>query len=505
MSRTKLAHPALMASPDRPGTAPPGRKARAFGGPRPLGLFFLAFCTLGIPALVISSGYAGEAHANGAKAGGAPLWNDASEKIVKGEYDPRLSLAPMLEQVLPAVVSIEARDSRSSSRRQMGATPAGLGSGFIIRADGLIVTNAHVVSHHDSFRVHLKDGQVFEADVIGSDPQTDVALLSLRGAKDLPIARLGQSEGLAVGDWVIAVGNPLGLEQSVTRGIVSAKGRGSLGLYADGYADFVQTDAAISPGNSGGPLFNLKGEVVGMNTAVSGIGQGLGFALPIDQVKSVLEPLRSKGKVNRGWLGITGRDQALRPGQQPRHGAPIAEVHPSTPAAKAGLRGGDLVTSVDGRTVDDFDDLRGRIGEHPPGDKVRLKVLRDGKVVKVDAVLSQRPSPTDLSRYSHATPRVQPKAQPRGRTIPRAPTQRKPPAILGVEIETTEAGVRVRRVQAGSLAARLGLRPGDILEQLNGHAISKAKDVARALSASPDKTSVEVRRGPGTHRAAIQR
>ncbi|MCA9056802.1 MAG: trypsin-like peptidase domain-containing protein, partial [Planctomycetaceae bacterium] len=176
-------------------------------------------------------------------------------------------------------------------------------------ADGQVVTNHHVVAGRNVFEVELKDGRRFRGRVIGSDPQTDLAVLELEGASALPTVGFGSSEVLQVGDWVVAVGSPMGLSQTVTRGIISAKGRGSLGLYQDGYADFLQTDAAINPGNSGGPLFNLAGEVVGINTAVGG-HDGLGFAVPVDQAKVVVPKLIRDGKVVRGWLGITGSDKA---------------------------------------------------------------------------------------------------------------------------------------------------------------------------------------------------
>ena len=486
---------------------------------RPLGLFFLAFCTVGVPAAAVSAlACSSEAEASPPKDDDRPLWTEArGKKIAKGKYDPRMSLAPMLEAVLPAVVSIEARDRSGGLSGKVGAShPSGLGSGFIIRDDGLIVTNAHVVSHHDVFRVHLKDGRVFEADVLGADPQTDVALLALRDAKDLPIAHFGKSEQLAVGDWVVAVGSPLGLEQSVTRGIVSAKGRGSLGLYADGYADFIQTDAAISPGNSGGPLFNLHGEVVGMNTAVSGIGQGLGFAVPIDQITRVLEPLRTHGEVRRGWLGVAGREMTVVPGQAVQNGALISSVHERTPAAKAGLRDGDLVVSVDGKSVDDFDDLRGRVGEHPPGDVIRLEVERDGKRKTLRATLGERPSPRALAQYG-GTPPVEPmrpvppqretsksKSKPKSKPKSESSSPGAHPQRLGIEVQATREGLVVRGIAPGSLGARLGLQVGDVITELNGKQIRDVDDVTHALASSPSRTTVKARRNGGVHSGAVQ-
>jgi serine protease Do len=508
-------------SPSAPDATPTrGRAMRGIRARRPLGLFFLAFCTVGVPVAALSTlACSTEAEASPPKGDKRPLWTNArGKKIAKGKYDPRMSLSPMLDAVLPSVVSIEARDRSGGLRGKAGGThPSGLGSGFIIRDDGLIVTNAHVVSHHDVFRVHLKDGRVFEADVLGADPQTDVALIALRDAKDLPIAHFGKSDKLSVGDWVVAVGSPLGLEQSVTRGIVSAKGRGSLGLYADGYADFIQTDAAISPGNSGGPLFNLQGEVVGMNTAVSGIGNGLGFAVPIDQIMRVLEPLRAHGEVRRGWLGVAGREMTAAPGQAVRNGALISSVHERTPAAKAGLRDGDVVVSVDGKAVDDFDDLRGRVGEHPPGDEIRLEVERDGKKKTLRATLGERPSPRALAQYGGTPPmqsvppqrkapksKAKSKSKSKSKARSKAPAPDEHPQRLGIEVQVTREGLIVRGVSRGSLGARLGLRVGDVITELNGKQVRDVDDVTRALATSPSKTSVKAKRNGGVHSGAVQ-
>jgi serine protease Do len=241
------------------------------------GLFFASFCLFGSPALLLGTGgcsrdaQAGQPttpeQGTTSRLASSGVWREGSP-LADLDYDPQRSLAPMLDAVRPAVVSIQT--SRESPMSMMGMGGKGIGSGFIISPDGLVVTNNHVAAAGKHFEVALDDGRVFEASVVGSDPLTDIAVLRLDGGKDLPTVVLGSSDGLRVGDWVVAVGSPMGLAQTVTRGILSAKGRGSLGLYSDGYADFLQTDAAINPGNSGGPLFNLMGEVIGVNTAVGG-------------------------------------------------------------------------------------------------------------------------------------------------------------------------------------------------------------------------------------------
>lgn len=491
--------------------------------PRPLGLFFLAFCTLGAPLAAVSAfGCSQAAEASPAattspsKAG---LWREGNGKPIAGakNYDPRDSLAPMLQQVVPTVVSIEAHGGQAGITFRGGVPTqvpgGGIGSGFIIGSDGLVVTNAHVVNNFEEFKVHLEDGRVFEAKLVGADPQTDVALIQLEGAKNLPVATLGSSDSMSVGDWVIAVGTPLGLEQSVTRGIVSAKGRGSLGLYADGYADFLQTDAAISPGNSGGPLFNLAGEVVGMNTAVSGMGQNLGFAVPVDQIKQVLRPLHDEGRVTRGWLGIGGQDVTPALGQARDPGAIVGQVHASTPAAKAGLQQGDRIVGVDGKNIRDFDDLRGRIGEHRPGDEIRVALIRDGKPKQLEVKLEERPDPRALSGLSRSmapgtSPGIQaPPQAPRtkaapGRSAPESAASGNPPR-LGVEVREVEGKVVVERVDPSGRGASLGLRPGDVLEAVNGREVRSAAEVRAALEAKPGQVSVTGRRGAGRFNSTV--
>ena len=471
-------------------------RSQRLRSPRALALV-LGLSALGLGAL---------AHARDGAAESARLWREGAPAVAS-DYDPRRTLAPLIKAVSPAVVSIRVVGKAAPPALggvdprvlpflpDMPEAPAqGVGSGFIIRADGLVLTNHHVVDRADKVEVKLADGRVFAAKVLGQDPHTDLALLRLEGAQGLPAVALGASDDLAVGDWVIAIGAPMGLEQTATAGIVSAKKRGSLGLYQNSYIDFLQTDAAISPGNSGGPLFNLSGEVVAINTAVGGLGRGLGFAVPIDQIKAVLPQLHAKGKVERGWLGIAGRDVEPAVGAAPRPGAVVGEVQDGTPARKAGLRAGDRVVAVDDRPVDSFADLRGRIAERAPGDKVRLTIERDGKPQELVVALGSLPSDDELRR------RVDPRRAPADPDLygPGEPR-------LGVEVEPADGGVRVKAVRSGGVAADLGLRPGDLLREVNGRPIRAPADVADALKLDRRRVEVTVQRGEGTHTSVLER
>src|SRR5690606_36142686 len=412
-------------------------------------------------------------------------------------YDPHESLAPLIEAVQPAVVSIHTRSSRGMF------AAAGMGSGFIISADGLVVTNHHVVASNEKLEVHLPDGRRFEGTVIGTDPQTDVAVVRLSSAKDLPTVVLGTSDAIRVGDWVVAMGSPMGLERTVTRGIISAQGRGSLGLYRDGYADFLQTDAAINPGNSGGPLFNLAGEVIGINTAIGG-HDGLGFAVPINQAKVVVPQLVEHGKVTRGWLGVSGRDEPPEYGVTPPAGALISEVHSGGPGANAGLQVGDRVVEIEGKPSDNSGALRTRIGESPPNSKVELVLARNGKREAVTVTLDERPDPESLARMGTANPNSN-KPSPAPKPAPKSggDLYEGKPARLGVEVRETDAGVVVERVLEGGVGHRLGLRGGDVIEQVNGKAIGSIAEIVGALESDRGKAEVSVRRGNGRHVAVI--
>ena len=437
-------------------------------------------------------------------------------------YDPRQSLAPMIKAVGPAVVAVDARGSSSLPALLGGGEPVvqGLGSGFIVEADGLVVTNHHVIADARSVQVRLSDGRSFQAQVVGSDPSTDLALLRLEGAEGLPVVVLGQSDSLEVGDWVVAMGNPMGLDHSATVGIISGKGRGSLGLYRDSYIDFLQTDADIAPGSSGGPLFNLRGEVVGINTAV-GASLQPGFAIPIDQAKRVVEQLRDGGEVVRGWLGAGNQPGAKGPG------ATIGSVYDGTPAARAGLRSGDVIEALDGEPLTSFEDLRSRVGDKRPGEVIELRVRRDGSTIELEATLEAKPEAASLealrpSRGGAPVPEPRsplPFRLPFGLDVPGAPGASAPEAVpapeaeatpgsgarLGVSARPTEGGLEVVEVHEGSLAQTLGLRAGDVLREIDGKPLASPSDVATALAGAGRTLEVRFERSGATHVVTLDR
>src|SRR5512136_555991 len=258
----------------------------------------------------------------------------------------------------------------------------GVGSGFVISSDGYILTNNHVIDDATQIKVKLADGKEYDAKVVGRDPKTDLALLKAEGASGLHALQLGDSDSLKVGNWVVAVGSPFGLEQTVTAGIVSAKGR----VIGSGpYDNFIQTDASINPGNSGGPLINMKGEVVGINTAIIASGQGIGFAIPINMAKEIAPQLQEKGHVTRGWLGVSIQEMtpglAKSMGLKEAKGALVAQVVPGSPAEKAGIEKGDGIVEFDGKEVSDSKDLPRMVASTPVGKAVSIKLSRDGKVL----------------------------------------------------------------------------------------------------------------------------
>jgi serine protease Do len=285
-------------------------------------------------------------------------------------------------------------------------TRMGQGSGFVISADGYILSNNHVVSGADKVTVTFQDGETRTAELVGSDPRTDVALLKVKGS-NLPHVPLGKSDDTRVGDWVVAIGNPFGLGHTVTAGIISAKGRA---LGAGPYDDFLQTDAAINPGNSGGPLFNLHGEVVGINTAVVPRANTIGFSIPIDMVTEMLDELKQSGTVARGWLGVGVRDLdaavAAALELKTPTGALIGEVHANTPAAAGGLKSNDVVLALNGQTIQNREALVRTIGRHNPGETVVLTLRRGSKTLKLDVTLGERPDESALqTRYGQGPPR----------------------------------------------------------------------------------------------------
>ena len=320
---------------------------------------------------------------------GTPLWRER----VPGEpplpdFTPPNSLAPLIRAVRDGVVNIHAEESADGAVQPRRS----LGSGFILTPDGYVVTNNHVVERAQIVHAALADGRELPADVVGKDAATDVALLKIRGpVKDLPFTRLGDSDRLQVGDWVVAIGNPFGLDHSVSHGMISAKER-VIGVGT--FDDFIQTDALINPGNSGGPLFNMRGEVVGVNTAIVSQGQGIGFAVPINMVKDLLPNLLENGRLARGWLGIVVQEEGAAAGEK---GAVVQTVFRASPAAKAGMVPGDRVTAVNGHAVEGYLRFMRRVAILAPGTQVRLTVQRGGgKSQEMSVTLEERPPPSSL-------------------------------------------------------------------------------------------------------------
>lgn len=350
---------------------------------------------------------------------------------------------------------------------------SGQGSGVIIGHDGQVLTNNHVVEGAREIRVSLSDGREFEAEIVGTDPNTDLALLHLKKAQDLPAAKLGDSDSLAVGDWVMAIGNPFGLEATVTVGVLSGKGRV---IGAGPYDDFLQTDASINPGNSGGPLFNISGEVVGINTAMVKGGQGIGFAIPINLAKEISRQLAQGGKVERGFLGVGA--QTLTPALRRAlslpdevKGALVASIIPDSAAAKAGIAPADLIVSIGGNKVENHRELLKEVAKISPGSRTDIKVLRDGKEKTIKLTLDSRPVET-------AARSEKPTAQP---------GERQYRLGLGVLDQGTaeETRVVVAEVLPNSPAARAGLHRGDRIHAVGRKAIRNAAEFHQLVEQTP--------------------
>ncbi len=348
-----------------------------------------------------------------------------------------------------------------------------LGSGFVISGDGYILTNDHVVEGADEIKVRLSDGRTFKAVVKGLDPKLDLALLKIEAGDKLPVARLGDSGSLKVGEWVMAIGNPFGLEQTVTVGIVSAKGRV---IGAGPYDDFIQTDASINPGNSGGPLFNTEGEVVGINSAIVAGGQGIGFAIPINAAKDILPQLKETGHVTRGWLGVSVQtvttDLAESFGLKEPQGALVAEVVKGSPAEAAGLRRGDIILTFDGQKVDAINDLPRLVAATPIGRNVQLSVFRDGKTVELTTVVGK------LQEGEEETATA---AGAAGDRLGLSVTDVTPEAarIYGLQ---AEKGALVTGVAPTGPAAESNLRPGDLILEVNSTEIADAAAFRAAMA-----------------------
>ncbi|WP_083394263.1 DegQ family serine endoprotease [Atopomonas hussainii] len=371
-------------------------------------------------------------------------------------------------------------------RRPQEREAQSLGSGFIISADGYVLTNNHVVEGADEIIVRLSDRSELEAELVGTDPRTDVALLKVKG-NDLPYVKLGSSSELKVGEWVVAIGSPFGFDYSVTAGIVSAKGRS---LPNENYVPFIQTDVAINPGNSGGPLFNLDGEVVGINSQIftrSGGFMGLSFAIPVDVAMEVADQLKAQGKVSRGWLGVViqevNKDLAESFGLDKPAGALIAQVMPDGPAAKGGLRDGDIILRFNGKEIVRSGDLPHAVGRVKPGTSASVEVVRQGKRQQLQVTVGSLPDEGEA-------------------LVAQAGGQEKRSNRLGVVVSELTAdqrsnldlkrGVVISEVTDGP-AAVIGLRPGDVITHLNNSAIDSVKTFAEVVDELPKNRTVSMR------------
>ena len=379
----------------------------------------------------------------------------------------------------------------------------GQGSGFFISADGYAVTNNHVVDGADKIEVTTDAGKTYTAKVIGTDPRTDVALIKVDGGSDFPFAKL--SEGKArIGDWVLAVGNPFGLGGTVTAGIVSASGRD---IGSGPYDDFIQIDAPVNKGNSGGPAFNMQGEVVGVNTAIyspSGGNVGIAFSIPAATVKSVIAQLKDKGSVSRGWIGIqiqpVTQDIADSMGLKQAEGALVADPQKDAPAAKAGVEAGDVITAVNGQSVKDARELARIIGGFAPGSTAKLDVLHKGKSKVVSLTLGRLPNAQEAKADIDADG----KGSTHGTDVPRLGMTVAP---AGKVDGAGKEGVVVTKVEPKSAAADRGLKKGDVILEVAGKRVSNPDDVREALEgARTDKKSsvlMRLRSGDASHYVAV--
>jgi len=427
----------------------------------------------------------------------AQLWEEGSGAAT-GAQPVQPAFVELAKQLKPAVVNISSKQTegkaapsrapfgeendpfqeffdrffggRGSRKRQRPS----LGSGFIINSTGYIVTNNHVVEDATEIKVTLATQEEFDATLIGRDSKTDLALIKVNNSKPLPTVPFGNSDALEVGEWVLAIGNPFGLGHTVTSGIVSAKGRI---IGAGPYDDFVQTDASINPGNSGGPLFNMRGQVIGINTAIVSGGQGIGFAIPINLAKEVLLQLHEKGSVTRGWLGVAiqriSPDLVKAFNLEDTHGALVADVMSDGPAAKAGLQRGDVIVGFHGHKVQDSTELPRLVAAIAPGTKVQVDVLRSGKKMTIPVTLGT------LSEEKEAAAKLQ------------------PPDVeesLGLRVEAltpelarrlrldNPKGVVVSQVAPESPAAEAGIKSGDIVREVNRQPVTDMESYTEATA-----------------------
>lgn len=430
---------------------------------------------------------------------GVPTVSPAAETVIP-------DFAELAEKLKPSVVNISSSKRVSPRRPNFPGAPgpyndlfeefferffeghpnrprteSSLGSGVVISSDGYILTNAHVVSGADEINVLMADGRTFAGTVKGSDAKLDLALVKIDvGKEKLPVADLGDSDDLRVGEWVMAIGNPFGLQQTVTVGIVSAKGRV---IGAGPYDDFIQTDASINPGNSGGPLISSKGKVVGINTAIVAGGQGIGFAIPINAAKNILPQLREVGHVVRGWLGVTVQalteELAASFGLKDTQGALVTDVVADSPAAKAGIRRGDVILSINGEPLTEMNDLPRQVAALPIGKPARMQIFRDGKTRKVTVEIGE----LDAAEGAPSTGDPDDdELTEKGLGLTLSDISPEAARYYGLE---DKQGVLVVSVAGDGPAAESGLRPGDLIIEVNGRSVENVADLRARVSEIP--------------------
>jgi len=414
------------------------------------------------------------------------------------------SLAPLVEAVKGAVVNVDVQakvgmpwgrrgvpqDSPFFGRGQQPIRQ-GAGSGFIVDPKGLVLTNNHVVEGAVSIRVRLDDGRSFNAEVVGRDPLTDVALVRIKGTLDnLPTVKLGDSDAMRVGDWVMAIGNPFDLASSVSLGILSARARE---IGASRYDEFLQTDAAINPGNSGGPLFNLKGEVVGINTAIVGGSSGIGFAVPSNLVKKLLPQLEKNGAITRAWLGIgiqdLTEDLAKALALPVNEGAVVSQVNEGSPAFKAGLQVDDVITMVDGQKVGSGGSLTRTVALKPPGSTSTLEVFREGRKQELKVQLGTRP---DLEGLGARTPQGEEAAQSSQARVGLGLSNVDPRMAEQAGLKSAR-GALVTEVQPGSPAERADLTVGMVVVEADRKPVRSAEELAKLIRHAPAGSTLLLR------------
>lgn len=392
---------------------------------------------------------------------------------------------------------------RTPRQREQKRTIRSLGSGVIVTEDGYIVTNNHVIKEAENLYVLIGDDKRYEAEVIGTDPPTDMAVIKIKG-KNFPAATLGDSDKLTVGQWVIAVGNPFQLMHTVTAGIISAQGRSSVGLAE--YEDFIQTDASINPGNSGGALADLNGNVIGINTAIaspSGGNIGIGFAIPINMAREVMDQLITKGKVVRGYVGLwlqdITEDLAQAMDLENTNGALVADLVEDGPADRAGIQRGDVITAYDGEKIEDGVELKNMVAQTQPGTSVDITLIRNGEEKTVTVKLTERQEEETESQ------RQEQEKWASSRTLGLS-VQTLTPALAQRLGYKNREGVVVTRVLSGSPASEAGLRRGDLIQEVNRRSISSEEEFEEALDDlnEGDVVVLLVRRGGNTFFATLR-